>query len=80
MKTITQEARRQVAAEYIRNARAIRKGDAYASHVTEKTKDGVLREQVKTAREIASGKHDHAFWCWQRLQYVMIGKSIALLP
>jgi hypothetical protein len=75
-----QQARRLAAAHYIRNARAIRREDAYASHVTDAIKDGVLKEQIETAREIVLGKHDHAFWCGQLIEYKTNGNSIALLP
>ncbi len=76
---ITQEVREIVANNAIKSAHVIRKGD-YASHVTEDRKESILQENLKQAELIRSGKLDHNFTIWQRMQYVLTGESIPFLP
>lgn len=78
-KSDIQKARGVVADNAIKSAHEIRKGD-YASHVTEDKKEEILQEDLKQAELIRSGKLDHNFTIWQRMQYVLTGECIPFLP
>lgn len=62
------------------NAYGIRKQDLYASHVTEKTKDKILQEQLEQAERIRNGTEPVGFWLWQRINTELTGECVALLP
>jgi len=68
-----------VAQEERELAKAIRKEDNYASHVTKEAKDLNLKEDLKKADEIESGNHELHFWLWQKVNKVFTGENVALL-
>lgn len=73
-----QDALDHVANWYEDNARAIRKEDRYASHVTEDQKDRNLQSQLNLAEHIRSGK-EHGFWLWQRINTYLTGECVPML-
>jgi hypothetical protein len=73
-----QAALETVADDWIRLAHAIRKEDAYASHVTENDKDRYLAEGLVAAEEIRHGDVN-SFTVWQRIDTELTGECIALL-
>lgn len=63
---------------YVRNAFAIRREDAYASHVTEEVKVKRLREQLIFAHRVRHG-YVGGFTIWQRVNQELTGECVALL-
>lgn len=74
------QAVQAVAAEMRRNAYAIRAEDAYASHVTELTKERNLQDQLDAADCVENGTMRMGLWLWQRVNTVLTGECVALLP
>ena len=74
-----QQARKEVAQDWRDMAHAIHKEDAYASHVTDETKEQLLRDHLSFADDIESGVAN-GFTIWQRIRYKMTGECVALLP
>lgn len=72
-----QNAREHVADEIVANAKVMRHSDHYADHITEDQKANFLNEDLLRSHEVAAGKHDHAFWCWQRMNTFITGKCVA---
>lgn len=62
------------------NALAIRKEDAYASHVTEERKEQNLQNQLDQAKRIRQGTEPMGFWLWQRINTHLTGECVAFLP
>jgi hypothetical protein len=75
-----QRAREIVADDWAENARAIRREDPYASHVTEAEKDAYLAEGLAYAESVRQGTAKGSFTLWQRLNEVLTGECVALLP
>lgn len=75
-----QKAQHAVADFFRDNAWAIRKEDAYASHVTEEKKERLLREQLEQSERIRKGTHPVGFWLWQRINAELTGECVAFLP
>jgi hypothetical protein len=75
-----QEALNKVSNEQEQLAYAIKAENAYADHVTEQMKLDALNRGLKLATEIKQGKHNHAFWCWQRINQVLTGECVGFLP
>ena len=75
-----QAARDSVAQDWRENAMDIFNGDPYATHVTKEEKYKALEHGKMTAQEISDGKHDHSFWCWQRINYKLTGEVVGLFP
>jgi len=73
------EALNIVANKYADNAKGIRQEDFYASHVTEEQKDKNLENDLNIAESIRAGK-ETGFWVLQRLNTVLTGECIAMLP
>lgn len=73
------KALRDVASDWRALGHAIRKEDAYASHVSEDTKDLILSNHLKEADRIESGKAS-GFTFWQRTNEKLTGDCVALLP
>lgn len=67
-----------VADWYAENARAIRREDAYASHVTEETKERSLTEGLAFAEQVRRGEVG-GFSVWQRINTHLTGECVALL-
>lgn len=59
-------------------AHSIRKEDAYASHVTEETKEKDLNRRLAQADQIDAGTIDN-FTIWQRVNEFLTGECVALL-
>ena len=74
------QARKQVAQDWRDLGHAIREGDAYASHVSEETKDLILSNDLKEADRIETGELDGNFTFWQRINERLTGNCVALLP
>jgi hypothetical protein len=70
---------KMVAAWMRENARATRKSDDYASHVTEEKKDKILVARLQLADEVERGEHLHTFWCWQRVNEILTGECVGFL-
>lgn len=68
-----------VALWYEENAKAVRKDDHYASHITELRKDQLMQDQFKWADDVRMGKNLHNFSVWQRVNLELTGESVALL-
>jgi hypothetical protein len=83
-KTVTGEplrkARATVANWYRENARAVKKENLYAAHVTEKKKEQLMTDQLALADRIESGEQPVVFWLWQRLNTELTGECISFLP
>lgn len=62
------------------NALTIRKEDAYASHVTEHTKDILLRDQLAQSERIRHGTEPMGFWLWQRINNELTGECVPFFP
>lgn len=75
-----QAARETVADAHIELAHAIHQENAYADHVSEEKKRAILAASLVTAEEIRRGEHDSHFWAWQRINEVLTGDCVALLP
>lgn len=73
------DALNRAADEYIKQAHDIRKEDAYASHVTEREKDAILKERLERAERIREGK-EYGLWLWQIVNQILTGECVALLP
>lgn len=73
------DALNSVANDWIELAYAIKNEDAYASHVTEETKQNILSQGLEQAERIRSGQ-ESGFWVWQRINSKLTGECIALLP
>lgn len=67
-----------VADDWAALGHAIRKEDAYASHVTEKTKDDILLRDLAFAETIRRGEAT-SFTVWQRINTTLTGECVALL-
>ena len=67
-----------VADWYAENARAIRREDTYASHVTEETKERLLTEGLAFAAQVRRGEVG-GFSVWQRINTHLTGECVALL-
>lgn len=68
-----------VADWYEANARAIRREDCYASHVTETRKDELLNKGLEFAASVRRGEQ-LGFSVWQRLNAHITGECVAFLP
>lgn len=68
----------KVADDWEEMARAIRKEDRYASHVTEDVKDARLAKDLETANRVRAGNVS-SFTIWQRVNTVLTGECVALL-
>lgn len=73
-----QTALNAVADWYAENARAIRREDAYASHVTEERKAEALAQGLAFAEQVRRGEHC-GFSVWQRINTHLTGECVALL-
>jgi hypothetical protein len=62
------------------NARAIRREDTYASHVTEEQKEQALSEYLAWAEKNRKQENLHNFSVWQRVNTELTGECVALLP
>lgn len=69
----------KVADDWANLACAIRGEDAFASHVTEETKEQALTEMLERAEAIRNGDIG-SFTIWQRVNEVLTGECVALLP
>ena len=69
----------KVADDRVALYKAIRKEDAYASHVTEQQKDEILLKDLAYASQIRSGEHLNNFTVWQLVNTVLTGECIGLL-
>lgn len=67
-----------VANDWADMARAIRREDHYASHVTEADKDGYLADDLALAERIRNGEVK-SFTIWQRVDTALTGECVALL-
>lgn len=74
-----QDAINKVADDCAENARAIKKENAYASHVTEKQKEQYLSKGLEYAEHIRLGNIDN-FTIWQRVNNYLTGECVAFLP
>lgn len=74
-----QEACIAVAQDWRDLARAIRKEDRYASHVSEATKDAEMNAMLARADEIERGVI-RSFTIAQRVHHKMTGECVPLLP
>lgn len=68
----------KVADDWADLARAIRKEDAYAPHVSESTKEANMQAMLARAEEIRAGLVDN-FTIWQRVNTELTGQCVALL-
>lgn len=73
-----QAAIEKVADWYAENARAIRREDGYAAHVTEATKEAQLAKGLAFAEQVRSGAA-FGFSVWQRINTELTGECVALL-
>lgn len=67
-----------VASDWVDLAHAIRREDAYASHVTEADKDSYLAADLALAERIRNGEVK-SFTIWQRVDTALTGECVALL-
>lgn len=67
-----------VADWYAENARAVRREDAYAAHVTEETKERRLSDGLAFAEGVRAGERV-GFSVWQRVNTHLTGECVALL-
>lgn len=74
-----EQALLSVANDWRKLAHAIRKEDAYASHVTEEVKDQSLQKMLAEADRIEHGEIS-TFTIWQRINEKLTGECVALLP
>ena len=68
-----------VADDWAALGHAIRREDAYASHVGEATKDQLLARDLEAAERIRQGEVA-SFTIWQRVNEKLTGECVALLP
>lgn len=73
------DACKQVANDFREIAHNIRKEDCYASHVSEENKIEELQKSLERADRIEAGIVDN-FTVWQRVNEVLTGECVALLP
>lgn len=73
------KACQKVAQDWRDIAHAIRRKDAYASHVTEARKLDALHSMLASADRIESGEVT-SFTIWQRVNQELTGECVALLP
>ena len=74
-----QAAFAKVANDWRNLARAIRTEDAYASHVSEESKEADLVDMLKRADAIEAGEIG-SFAIWQRIDTELTGRCVAFLP
>ena len=74
-----QEALSAVADDWAALGYAIRREDAYASHVSEATKVNDLERFLSEADRIRQGEVN-SFTIWQRVNEKLTGECVALLP
>lgn len=74
-----QAALDRVAQDWEELAHAIRKEDAYAPHVTDAQKEANLQGMLQSAAAIRTGSN-RSFTIWQRVNTVLTGECVALLP
>lgn len=74
-----QAALTKVADDWRNLARAIRREDRYASHVTDATKEQAMLYMLARADEIEAGDV-RSFTIWQRVDTELTGECVALLP
>ena len=75
-----QAARNTLAREYLKHADAVFTADyGFAAHVTPSAMKARRRRYQMMALGIARGEYDAQFWCWQKLNYLLTGNSVALL-
>lgn len=60
--------------------RALDDDFGFAEHVTHEDKLRYIERHRRNAAEIRDCKHDHNFTIWQRMNYYLTGKDVALLP
>ena len=70
----------QVANDMIQNANNIRIENHYADHVTEEQKEEYFLRRIEYAEEIRIGIGLNNFTIWQRINQVLTGECVALLP
>jgi len=70
----------RVAEDWKALAYAIRKEDAYGSHVTEEMKEAYLQAMLAEAEDIRKGEKSLNFTFWQRVNAELTGECIAFLP
>lgn len=74
-----QDARDKVSDDWSKLSYAIKEEDLYASHVSEEKKDDILTKGIELAQLIKTGEAT-SFTIWQRINGVLTGDCIALLP
>jgi hypothetical protein len=74
-----QAALSKVADDWRNLARAIRKEDRYAPHVTDATKEQAMLDMLSRADEIEAGDV-RSLTIWQRVDTELTGECVALLP
>ena len=73
------EALNKVADDAAQLARDIRAEDAYASHVTDETKETALANGLEYAEKIRRGEAT-GFTIWQRVNQALTGECVGFLP
>jgi hypothetical protein len=73
------DALNEVAQDWVDMAKAIRKENLYASHVTEEIKNFNLLKDLEYAEDIRAGKNINNFTIWQRVNNVLTGEYIGFL-
>lgn len=68
-----------VAANWRELAQSIRTSDAYATHVSEETKDDALARGLSEADAIEAGEIASVAM-WQRVNFQLTGEDVAILP
>lgn len=66
-----------VADDWANLSHAIRRENAYASHVPDAKKESILQEGLVYAEEIRAGEHLNNFTIWQRVNEKLTGECIA---
>lgn len=62
------------------NANAIHVKDNYAAHITKEQKEQYLKQRLNYANEVENGQHPNSFAIWQKLDYIIEGSNVALIP
>ena len=75
---VLKKALAHVANEYEQIAFAVRREDAYASHVTEEQKEALLDKALDAADEIRRGERI-SFAAWQRVNCLLTGECVGFL-
>ena len=74
----------KVCDECVANAYAIRKEDTYADHISETQKDEFLERDLNYYEQIRKLAHSdnlgYKVWFLQKLDFILTGESIAILP